>query len=191
KKKAKSKFMQTAMKYLPSTLGYLAVWITMGVWHGASWNFVFEGVFFGIILILSSWLDAPFRYTKQKLHGKFFDFIRMIRTFLLVAVGFLFFSADSLARAFSILSRIFCLAMTGSKSPFISGFNSWQWLIVAFAIVILLVVEIVTEKRGRICDLLYKSNYALRSLILLAVLLGVILLGVYGTGEVSFAYFEF
>lgn len=191
RKKTKSRFLQTIMKYLPSTLGYLTVWITMGIWHGASWNFVFEGIFFGAILILSSWLDAPYRYTKQKLHGKIFDFIRMIRTFLLVAVGFLFFSADSLARAMSILSRIFSLSMNGSNSLFVADFNSWQWLIAAFAIVLLLIVEIITEKKGKVCDLLYKSNYVVRSLILLAVLLGIILLGVYGTGEVSFAYFEF
>jgi len=176
KKKPTNKIARTIMKYLPSTMGYLAVWITMGIWHGASWNFVFEGIFFGAILILSSWLDTPFRYTKQKLHGWFFDFIRMIRTFLLVAVGFLFFSADSLGRAVNILSRICTLSMDGSKSPFVTGFNSWQWIIAAMGIAILLIIEIITEKKGKICDLLYKSNYVVRSLVLLAILLGVILL---------------
>ena len=33
-------------------LNILIVWMLTGLWHGASWNFIFWGVFYGVILIL-------------------------------------------------------------------------------------------------------------------------------------------
>ncbi len=36
-----------------------AVWALTGLWHGASWNFVLWGVYFGVILVIEKFLLAP------------------------------------------------------------------------------------------------------------------------------------
>lgn len=33
----------------------LIVWLLTGIWHGASWNFLFWGLYFGIILLCEKW----------------------------------------------------------------------------------------------------------------------------------------
>ena len=48
----------------------LVVWLLTGIWHGASWNFVAWGVYYGILLLLEKfvfgrWLEklpAVFRH---------------------------------------------------------------------------------------------------------------------------------
>lgn len=34
----------------------LAVWLLTGIWHGASWNFVVWGLYYGILLLLEKYL---------------------------------------------------------------------------------------------------------------------------------------
>lgn len=33
----------------------LIVWLLTGIWHGASWNFLLWGLYFGVILIFEKW----------------------------------------------------------------------------------------------------------------------------------------
>ena len=66
-------------------LNIIAVWALTGLWHGASWNFVLWGMFFGIILIVEK---AIMRYTgHQPGH---------IIAMLLVIVGWGIFYYDDL-----------------------------------------------------------------------------------------------
>ena len=36
-------------------LNLLIVWAATGLWHGASWNFVIWGLYFGVVLVLEKW----------------------------------------------------------------------------------------------------------------------------------------
>lgn len=191
KNKDKNAFGRFCAKNLGGIIGNIAVWLTMGIWHGASWNFVFEGVFFGIIIIVSNLLDKPFRFTNEKFKGWFFDFLRILRTFSLVAIGFLFFSANSLSQAIDILKNIATLNLSGAMSPFVPNFNKFSWAIALFGIVVMLIFEIIQAKKGALCDFIFKKKYIFRAVILLFLLVSVIIFGIYGSGEVSFAYFDF
>mgnify|MGYP000178765025 FL=1 len=37
----------------------LIVWLLTGFWHGASWNFVAWGLYFGVLLIVEKLFSAP------------------------------------------------------------------------------------------------------------------------------------
>ena len=68
----------------------LTVWMLTGLWHGAAWNFVVWGLFFGIMLMVEKWVPAL-----QKLPG----LLRHFYVLLAVIFSFVLFNADSLAMA--------------------------------------------------------------------------------------------
>ena len=69
----------------------LVVWLLTGLWHGAAWNFIFWGVYFGILLILEKvFLD---KYL-QKLP----KVVTRIYTLVIVMISFIIFSGESMAQ---------------------------------------------------------------------------------------------
>ncbi len=65
-------------------LNMLIVWALTGLWHGASWNFVLWGGYYGVLLILERFVLAPLLERLPKL-------LRGVLTFVLVAVGWVIF----------------------------------------------------------------------------------------------------
>ena len=70
----------------------LIVWLLTGLWHGASWNFVIWGIYFGIILII----EKKFLLTKLE---KIPSFISRIYVLFLVMISFIIFNADNIGQA--------------------------------------------------------------------------------------------
>lgn len=59
------------------------VWFLTGLWHGASWNFILWGLYFGIILVIEKRFFLNF-FEKHKIIGN-------MVTNILVVIGFVFF----------------------------------------------------------------------------------------------------
>ncbi|MGM9589037.1 MAG: MBOAT family O-acyltransferase [Faecousia sp.] len=69
----------------------LTVWMLTGLWHGADWNFVLWGLFFGICLMIEKWVPAL-----QKLP----DLLRHLYVLLAIVFSFVLFNADDISMAF-------------------------------------------------------------------------------------------
>ena len=71
-------------------LNLLIVWALTGLWHGASWNFVLWGVYYGILLILEKYVLAKYleKWPKWLRHGY---------TIVIVMIGWTFFSITDFA----------------------------------------------------------------------------------------------
>ena len=66
----------------------LIVWLLTGLWHGAAWNFILWGVYFGILLILEKvFLD---KYLK-----KLPKILSRIYVLVIVMISFIIFSGES------------------------------------------------------------------------------------------------
>ncbi len=76
------------------------VWCLTGLWHGASWNFVAWGAFYGILLIGEKYV---FKNLSEKLPRP----ARRVATMLIVIIGWVFFSSENLSSAVSFLSSMF------------------------------------------------------------------------------------
>lgn len=76
------------------------VWMLTGFWHGASWNFVLWGVYYGALLIL----EKVFLLDKLK---KMPNVIRHVYTIFLVIIGWVLFSFDSYKEGITYISRMF------------------------------------------------------------------------------------
>ena len=188
---SKNGFAKYVSKNIGTVIGLAIVWLIMGFWHGDAWHYVFMGVFFGSVIIVSSLLAKPFKWTSEKLHGAFFDFFRILRTALIIAFGFIFFRADSLNTAFGMIRKMLTLSGGKLATPLIQGFNIFQWAISLAAILVLFGVSVFQEKVSPVREKLFKSNIIIRYIVVLLLLLSVLMLGIYGGGGGSFAYFDF
>ncbi len=74
-------------KGLPRTIiNLLIVWTVTGIWHGASWNFMAWGFYFGVIIVLE-------RLFLGKWLEKIPSFFSWLYTFILVVFGWVLFEA--------------------------------------------------------------------------------------------------
>lgn len=78
----------------------IIVWLLTGFWHGAAWNFVIWGVYFGIILIFE-------KVFLLKVLKKIPGVLRHIYTMLLVVISWVFFSADNIHQALCYIKNMF------------------------------------------------------------------------------------
>lgn len=76
------------------------VWLLTGVWHGASWNFVLWGVYFGAFLILE-------KFILLKWLNKVPKFLTHVYTLFVVWIGWTLFAFDDLSAGISYLKAMF------------------------------------------------------------------------------------
>ena len=87
-------------KGLPRTIINLAiVWTLTGLWHGASWNFVLWGMYFGVLIII----EKLFWDILKKIPPA----ISTIYTFLAVLFGWVLFDTNTLTDAARYLKAMF------------------------------------------------------------------------------------
>ena len=79
----------------------LITMLTSGLWHGANWTFVCWGGLHGLYLICNSYYSklTPKRVIAPK-------FVRIIFTFAFISLAWVFFRANSIIEAFTIISKI-------------------------------------------------------------------------------------
>jgi alginate O-acetyltransferase complex protein AlgI len=78
----------------------IIVWFLTGLWHGASWNFIFWGMFYGFFIIIE-------RLFLSRILEKIPSIFRMIYTFLLVVIGWVFFDLNTMSDSFKYLKAMF------------------------------------------------------------------------------------
>lgn len=93
----------------------MIVMLLGGLWHGASWNFVIWGTIHGAML------------TFERLQGKDSVYhnlpnpLKILFTFLIVDLAWVFFRAPTLGAAFDYLYALFGLGVSTDGSPLIAG----------------------------------------------------------------------
>jgi len=76
------------------------VWLLTGLWHGASWNFVVWGLYYGFILFME-------KIILHKVLSKTPKIIKHIYTMLLVMIGWVLFGSMNLTSALEYLKVMF------------------------------------------------------------------------------------
>ena len=84
----------------------LIVWFLTGLWHGANWNFILWGLYFGALIILE-------RLFLGKILEKLPAAVSTAYSFLLVVIGWVIFETESIPRIFSYLKIMFFGAKAG------------------------------------------------------------------------------
>jgi len=135
------------------------VWFLTGFWHGASWNFIIWGLYFGVLLVIEKLFLKKY-LDKTKV-------LKYIYTSLIVVISFLIFNASSGNEIFESLKNMFFM----NKIPLI-GIETLYYLrshVVLFVIAILaatplfanLIKIIKTKKYGKVLNVLEPIFYIL------------------------------
>ena len=77
------------------------VWFLTGFWHGAAWNFIIWGLYFGVILVIEKFILKKY-LDKTKV-------IKYIYSLLLIVIGFLIFNSSSLNEIIVSLKNMFMI----------------------------------------------------------------------------------
>ena len=88
----------------------MIVWLLTGFWHGASWNFIVWGVYYGALLLAEKFL---LRDIKKKLPS----FVNIAVTLVLVLICWVFFYYESLGAGLSHLGVMFGLSGASLTDP--------------------------------------------------------------------------
>ena len=78
----------------------LIVWMLTGIWHGASWNFLLWGLYYGILLLVEKFFLG--KYLKGKV-------LPRIYVMLLTILGFVLFHSATASEALTEIGRMFGL----------------------------------------------------------------------------------
>ena len=85
---------------LRKNLNLIITFLVSGLWHGANWTFVIWGGLNGLLQVMTGMF-------KIKSNTKFLNFIKIIWTFILIDITWIFFRANSLSDAGIIIKKIF------------------------------------------------------------------------------------
>jgi alginate O-acetyltransferase complex protein AlgI len=91
---------------------YLNLFLTMligGLWHGASWTFIFWGALHGVYLCIDRWWGIFLKKRDIVLNSTYHQFFARMLTLLAVINSWVIFRAQSFSGAFNILFGMFGL----------------------------------------------------------------------------------
>lgn len=159
-------------------MNLMATMLLSGLWHGASMNFVVWGGLHGIAMCVERTLGIA-----KAPQNKLLYYIRVTTTFIIVCFLWIFFRANNLTDALTIINGIF----TDFGKPYIV----WAHIIIiAFVLFILAMQEIIYEKGFHVSSI---HNIWLRHLVRYAfIVLTISFIMLFGVlnGD-QFIYFQF
>jgi len=165
---------------------YLSLMITMflgGIWHGANWTFLIWGLLQGVMLCASK-ATLPARDALVARLGLPWHVVqawRMVVTFHLVCLSWVFFRANTAGDAFYILTHLF----DGWPRLFFDGMVIWH---VLPAILLLLIVQVL-QSRGSVANRLRTLPAPARLGVYVTAVFSIVLFGAdFGS---QFIYFQF
>ena len=154
KKSLKKRVDKKMATRIPIALANILVFILVGVWHGLGSNYLLWGLYNGLILAFSEVMAGAYLRAKGALHirddNRLWGAFCLLRTFLIITVGWATDCADTASGSFMIVANLFKFGLT--------DFGIFQSTLIGYAkaffgIFILVAVDILHEKGHSVRDL--------------------------------------
>ena len=183
-KVGKKIFPMRISKLVPSIFAMLIVWFCTGLWHDASWRYMFWGLYNGGIMILSMCLKPQFAWCKEKLHikeGKLWRAFQMIRTFLIISILKIFPLAATTGDSLNMLKRIVMNFPTKiSIASMLPGMGVEDLFCVIVGLLIFICISF-RQERETMHEWLSRRPFVVRWGMYMILLLFIVSFGVFGT----------
>lgn len=178
----------------------MVVFLTSGLWHGASFTYVIWGGLNGLYQVIGEIL-MPIRnklvkvlHLNRKSIGH--KLISVITTFILVDVSWVFFRASSVKIAFSMIKSMLTTYnpwVLLDKSLYQCGLGEKEFNLMLFGILILLFADVCKHKNIKIRKVIIEQDYWVRWLVFAVSIAFILTFGVWGPmfSEQNFIYFQF
>ncbi len=106
-----TKINKIAGKLIPACLGNLLVFFIVSVWHGAEWHFIVYGLYNGMLIVLGILFKPLFekliKFFHINIESRWWHGFRILRTFLLINIGWAFDDVTDLHMSTSMLKQLF------------------------------------------------------------------------------------
>lgn len=153
--------------------------LVSGIWHGANWTFILWGILHGVFQIIEKMLG----WQKCTTSSKIVRFSRILLTFILVSIAWIFFRQPTIGDAFEVIERI----LTEHGTLFKPSNKDVVFSLLSIGIVVCadMLREFQTKKFYR----LIQAPIAIRWCMYYALLLLILLSGVFDSSQ--FIYVSF
>jgi alginate O-acetyltransferase complex protein AlgI len=94
----------------------LVVWFLTGLWHGAAWNFIVWGLYFGFLIVLERGLLGRFLQNCPR-------FLQHVYGLLIAGIGWILFRSETLSQAQSIISSL----IPRPGTPLTDNWSAYVW----------------------------------------------------------------
>jgi len=196
----RKRFGNDVGKKIPAMIALLTVRVINSVWHGAYIIYFVGGLYHGILIALAYFLEPQFgRLTKRlKVNTQCFSWkvFRIVRTFVLISIPRLFYTAESWPDMILYIRFAF-----SEFNPWIFFDESWYQLgldrktfqMVMVSMLVLFTVSAFQEKGYCIREKLEEQNTVFRWIVYFTGILALFFFGVYGLGydAAGFQYMQF
>ena len=179
----------------------MMTFLVSGLWHGASWSFVIWGALHGFYQIVGDLLAPLRKKLCRVVHldrcGFVRTVLRLLTTFVLVDIAWIFFRMNSITASLRYILRMFTVfnpEALANGSLFGFGLSPMQLAIAVGSLLVLLAVDLVRRFKGETLDVFLRSKaWWLRWLVLILLIMAIVLFGIYGPAynPAQFIYFQF
>lgn len=186
---AGKKFGKYITKIGTSFLALTPVWLFNGLWHGASWHYIFYGVYYLVLLMIEVILEPAkksfYKKTGFKKNGRFWTVFRILRTWLIIFTGELFFRAESLRAGIAMFRSGFHhigIQRLWDGTLLKMGLDQADWLVILAGIAVVFAADLLKEKNFDIKASLAKKSLPVRWAAFYGLIFAVLIFGAYGPG---------
>lgn len=136
----------------------LIVFFLTGFWHGASWNFIVWGMWYGIFLVLE-------RLFLGRILDRLPALIQWLYTIFIVLIGWVFFRADTLSIAVDYLKIMFSINFSNWTSMpilLMADREYLVWIVIALLINVPISLKFLKGKAGiMVRDIMIVASFGL------------------------------
>ncbi|MBQ4237576.1 MAG: MBOAT family protein [Treponema sp.] len=160
-----------------------AVWFLTGLWHGASWNYVIWGMYYGILLCLEKFVYGKYLEKAPKI-------IRHIYLCLIVVIGFTVFAIEDFSKLLPYLGSMFSTKGGFIGKDILFYLQNYALVLIVSIIVSAPVFPALKKKisqAGKKCQKIFGAIYALVFVILFVIAVSYMVSDTYN----PFLYFRF
>lgn len=183
----KEKFGKKRGKQFTTFFAMLILWFTVGLWHGGAWKYIIgSGLLHWFYIVTGEVLEPTVQKLMKRFSingdGKTINALRVMRTFFLVCLGFVFFRTSNVSDALLLLENGLKLENMGeiiTGGIFTLGLDYIEFTIAVVSLIVLLIISIMQQK-GSVRDRIAVKRWWIRWIIWYALIFYVILLGCYG-----------
>ena len=197
----RKKFGRKTGRTIPIAIANVMVFLIVGVWHGAAWQYIAYGLYNGLIIGVSGLLVPQFRDWKKKLHirddSTRWHVFCVLRTFFIVNISWFFDRALSLKMAFVMMKNA-VTCFTPAEILTITVGQSGSIFSTPVAIGVLLVgcmivfaVSMLCEKGVNVAEEIMRRPFAFRLALYAIMLILPAVLGQPPLSEGGFIYAQF
>lgn len=196
-KKLKKKFGKNIGKKVPIYLAMLALWLLLGIWHGATAHyFVATGIVPYILLVGGDWFQPKFSdlVKKLKINTEAFGYklFQRLRTIFVICIGWVFICTENVAEGFYVWKQILLHPWIPGAADITASLHEiavGDVVLMLLGVLVLIAEHYYVSRQSSLTQLLDKQKVVVRGAVIYAELLLILFCGMVGSS--SFIYFNF